>query len=1057
MKVHARFNPFEAETFRFEIARGQTVAEIVAACGPTVPTWFVFNGEVQVNGVPVPRPDWCRVVPAERDVITLHARFEGGGMGGGGTKNTIKIVAAIALIAAAAAISGGVLGPAAAGTIGTGLFGASFAAGGTGAALASLAVGVGASVLLATLTPPPLPLAKDEGVGQEQSSGGITANQLRPLDTLPAVLGKMRYSPPLLAPPYTLLTDASISVHAIVGLAGEYDKATLDASLLINGVSVDEFDKATLQVRYGTPADVPLTINNISVVEDPRNAELTNFVLEATAGSLNLMHQSDPDRDLPQWQYYKTAGDADEIRIRLNWIAGIGSADAPGEKGHMPIRVEIRKRGTVPWLKMPVTHFTDHKRGRAPVRKEIRLKFGTEPGGIRYNYGDNFEAIGVYYMTSQSSAWQYHAETYFQNTIPTDQIPVMTGNTTSGVTMSASAFNSGGPAWEAADNAATIAGWVANAGASLPQWIKVDFGAGNAKTIKSYLLSCGEPSAFHSWTLQGSNDDTNWTVIATVNNFTSWVTGGAFSPFWFQVDTPGNYRYYRVMITASGTDPAIRLADMQLALTDAPGNDFENYAPSSTNLFAKHANLINDGVEIYLDTATFPKGEYEVRVKRGLSDQVSSGVWDGRNYLVGGTSGLANFFDYYDNSGTWAVRRNQNSWGSQVIVEQFATQENVYPFDASIHTKGICMIAVEGESVKIDNLSAIFHSVVPIYSAAFDWTQDGKSSNPAALRRHVLLGQENALALPGEILNEEQHIEFFEHCAAEGHEFNAIVDGLSVAQVVQQIDAGGYGLGVYPSAQWGVIFDHDRSAEVPVQIFTPLNTRNMTVARDFAELPQAFRVQFSDEANDWNLVSPEPLVYMDGYNAGNTERIETLELPGFTNSAKAQARALFDIRQLYLRNAKYGFEIGIDGLVAERGDLVGLNHDVISRYHDFARIAVVTTSGGNVTGLGFEAQVDLGVAAGEVDSAMSAVIQLTDRTLRIKAVNEAAKTDTVSFVTPFAMPVDGDGVPLIVVGGVVGFGVVNTETKRCLVHTIEYVDLLHRRISLVDEAPALHA
>lgn len=1057
--VHAKFNPFEARSFHFRVASGQCVAQIVASCGDDVPSWFWFEGEVRINGEPILRKQWASFVPVADDIITLHAVIEGGGggKGGGGTKNTIITVAAIALLVGATLVSGGLLGPAAAGTIGTGLFGASFAAGGIGATLGGLALTVGAAALMMTLTPPPMPTAQaaEAEAGQEGKGAGISANTLRPLATLPAVLGKMRYSPPLLAPPYTTFDNNEITVHAIVGLAGEYDKATLDASLLINGVAIDEFDLATVQVRYGTPADVPLTICTDTVIEDRRGATLSNFVLGPKANTTLLAHQDDPDRDKPQWIYYKTAGEADEIRVRLLWPAGIGNITDITKQGHMPFRVEIRERGTSTWLRMPTFHFTDFKKGRQSLRKEIVLKFVDQfPGGAINSSTVDYEAFASYYRTAQGQSFEYISEAYFNNyPVPADNLPVMTGGTTSGVTITASNETAVRFAWHAADNS-NATWWQTTSGVAYPHWWKVQYPS--ARIIKSFairgVIGVGnEVFGFGQWTFQGSNDNVNWDILGTYDADDDNITWNEDDVFWFQVASPGSYLYYRFHITRNAGNTAsfiVNTPDIKLSLSDAQANRSDVGEDTDTNHdFPNHVDTTANGFIVYLHTGTFPKGEYELRIMRGLSADKAN--FNAVDYTQDGSVAEAMFFDYLLSGGTYEVT-TAPEWGSQVAVEQFATIEHVYPFDASIHTKGVCMIGIEGTSVTIDSLSAIFHSIVPIYNSATDWTTSAASSNPAALRRHVLLGRENALALPGEILNEPQHIAFYDQCVADDHVFNAIVDGLSVAQVVQQIDAAGYALAVYSSAQWGVIFEHDRSLEAPVQVFTPLNTRGLTVSRDFAKLPHGFRVQFLDETSDWEIVSPEPIVYMDGFDQSNAERIETLELPGFTNQAKAEARALFDIRQIYLRNAKYILEIGIEGLIAERGDLIGLNHDVISRYHDFARVKQINVSGGNVTGLVMEATIDLGVAAGEVDTAMAAVLQLNDRSVRIKPVNEQAATDTISFVTPFALPAE------LVEGCVVGFGVVNTETKRCLVHTIEYIDLLTRRIVLVDEAPGLH-
>ena len=109
----------------------------------------------------------------------------------------------------------------------------------------------------------------------------------------------------------------------------------------------------------------------------------------------------------------------------------------------------------------------------------------------------------------------------------------------------------------------------------------------------------------------------------------------------------------------------------------------------------------------------------------------------------------ANFFEYYlATDGRYKSRRGQFPFSSQILVEQFATIEHVYPFDESIHTKGVAMIAIEAESITVNSLSEIFNSVVPVYTDARDWSDDAATSNPAALRRHVLLGQETRSLFP---------------------------------------------------------------------------------------------------------------------------------------------------------------------------------------------------------------------------------------------------------------------------------------------------------------------
>jgi len=1038
--VHARFNPFAEHepAISFQVEQGRTIAEIVAAA-PGVPDHFWLAGEVRINGRRVVREQWSRIRPKpsqpERPiVITLHPVFHGGG-GGGSTKNIVTTVAAIALIAGATLVSGGLLAP---------VFGAAFLIGGIGASLTAAGLGIAATLLMSTLTPPAA--SKQDQDNRQLSNAGISQNPIKPMAALPVVLGRVRYSPPLIAPPYTTLENGVVYVHAVYGLAGYYSIDTDD--IMLNAVPIDEVTEAEYQVRDGAPSNVPITICDKTVIEKRNsNALLTNFVVEAKSSRSNiLVHQSNPDQDLPQWQLFKSAGIADEIRIRMFWPGGLQAGGTSPATAFVPIRVEIRRRGTSTWLKMPVTHFRSFRLNEQ-IRKEIRIKFQKRQGPAINDDADR-NAYAVYYKTGSGQAFEYTAESYFQNTSPADEIPVMTAATTSGVTMSASsAFDATlYAAWKAADSS-TSSLWEPLLNTLPGAWLQVQFAS--AKTILSYRLVSGSdadstfPSSPNTWKVLGSNNGSTFTEIASIANFTDFASNATQ---WFTIDSPGSYLYYRLEFTTNNGQPdeEVFVRDLILSTTTAPGSN-------TSAIFANNVNIHDDGVDFFLDPAVFPKDIYEVRVKRGFAG--NAGDFNKDNYAFESGFTQANFFEYVDAGSSpdrYYMQKAQSLITSETYLESFATVANDYPFHASIHQKGVAMIAVRAPSVNLESLSAIFHSIVPIWQAGV-WSTDAASSNPAALARHVLLStDQNAEALPGELLDEEAFQEFYDFCVAEGHEFNGVVDGLSVIEVFRQVLAAGYGGPDWPG-YWSVIWEFDRSAETPVQLFTPLDTRGLTVTKSFPRLPHALRPIFFDASDDFN-VNEASLVYMDGYDASNATRIEEMNYPGFTDAAKVAARALFDLRQMYLRPTKYSFEIGLAGLACRRGDLVMLAHDVISRYAAFGRIASIQRSGGNITGLTLEAKVDLSVAVGEIEETMAAGIQFNDRTTGTHAVNEKTVTDTITFVSPFADPGD-----ILTEGMTVGFGPVGSETRRMLVLWYEYADELTRRITLIDEAPGLHA
>jgi|WetSurSiteA1Bulk_404760.scaffolds.fasta_scaffold05608_2 hypothetical protein len=95
--------------------------------------------------------------------------------------------------------------------------------------------------------------------------------------------------------------------------------------------------------------------------------------------------------------------------------------------------------------------------------------------------------------------------------------------------------------------------WASSDG-TLPAWIKIDLGAGVTKRIGRYSIgragNDGGSAYITQWKLQGSNDDSNWTDIDSRTGETFSSPGQLRS---FDVTSPlsyGEFRYFRVYITA---------------------------------------------------------------------------------------------------------------------------------------------------------------------------------------------------------------------------------------------------------------------------------------------------------------------------------------------------------------------------------------------------------------------------------------------------------------------------------------------------------------------------
>ena len=135
-------------------------------------------------------------------------------------------------------------------------------------------------------------------------------------------------------------------------------------------------------------------------------------------------------------------------------------------------------------------------------------------------------------------------------------VPIMTSNTTpSGVVSASSQSSSGYEAYKAFDgDDATY--WVGGASTiGNYQWIKYDFG--QAVTVERFCIKVR--SNIIKAKIQGSNDDSTWVDLTTLNTYTTEtkITG--------YITNPASYRYYRVYgyVDTSESGKAVALYTVQ--------------------------------------------------------------------------------------------------------------------------------------------------------------------------------------------------------------------------------------------------------------------------------------------------------------------------------------------------------------------------------------------------------------------------------------------------------------------------------------------------------------
>lgn len=275
-------HPFAMERIDAKIAEGKTVDDIISELQPD--KFFSSYAHVYVNGEYIERECWCKKMPKAGDVVSIRMIPQGGG----GSKNPLRTVLALAVMAGTGFLASGatsILG-------GLSIFGfnvSGIVAGG---------VNLLGKLVLNAIAPPS---SSKYSSSKESATLFIQGarNKVNAFGRVPKVLGKHRFVPPLGALPYTEIVgdDQYLRMLFIWG----YGPLVI-SDLKIGETPIEEFDDVEIETRYGYEDDAAITLYSNSVLQDD-----LQIYLEQEDG----------------WVVRSTEEDADEISIDITFPNGL--------------------------------------------------------------------------------------------------------------------------------------------------------------------------------------------------------------------------------------------------------------------------------------------------------------------------------------------------------------------------------------------------------------------------------------------------------------------------------------------------------------------------------------------------------------------------------------------------------------------------------------------------------------------------------------------------------------------------------------------------------------
>jgi hypothetical protein len=961
---------------------GQTILDILLDI-PNLPPEVWTHGLVFLGEWEVPRNLWNKVKPKgnSRYILRICIRFRDGGGGEGGGKSIIGTIAAIALVIAVTAISGGAL---------TGIAGTTlFAAGSTSAALAAAGVAIVGSLAINALSPTP----SLGGAGETEDSDNVSSlgsaavrgNVLGAGKPIPFVAGKHRVSPPHIILPWSESVNDDQFVYTIVGLNG----AHLFEDIRVNGAPIEDFADIDYEVRDVVNDDTDITLITQQVYENQVNSEVSGHKIKDDATD-ELQNEDDPEIDYPQWHSARTRLDPDEVWLTFAWSTLIRQDDAGGTApGGMGVRMRIRKAGSSAWINLPEFHAQRER--PQPFRGIIKLVFEEPPTSLtRPDQAPSFPPWkAALFVTDTENDEDFAVDDYFDDTSTLFAQNVGQIDGTVIVYLDPEIFPKGiydiqvkrGYAYDA--NLFSFADYEYNSvvpyffshvPASSPPaireeqskipagmtwsavssvWDEYPLGekgisliAIKAKNVSINQLSVLATGYANTW------NGSDWNTFEPTQNPASWyrhlALGGQSVDTrivegqldddsleeWFEY-CESDGKYTESLLHFDGADASTTFTDETGKVWTASGDAQIDTAQSK---FGGASGLF-DGTGDYISTpdhADFTLGPQDFTIEA----QVRLNSLAATTGIAGHRGGAGNVDSSFSlvvlTNGTLEFRVYQGSGFVNANSSAGALAADGDFHHVALVRSGNTLISfVDGQ---VQASPAITGSVNP---CAEILVVGAHSSNGSGSLNGWI--DEFRLSVGIARWTENFTPPTAPYPFAPTRECNAFFSSeRSLTDVLRVIAATGNASNRI-SDKVGVVIDNDRSDESPIEAFTQRNSSGLAIRRAFPRLPDGLRIAFNDEDNDY---LPREIF---AYRKFPANIIEAIDYTGITNEASARDRATRDLRQLILRSALYQVGTDIQHLYCTKGSLVALAHDTLRRHTDSARILKADTSGGDIT------------------------------------------------------------------------------------------------------------
>lgn len=450
-----------------------------------------------------------------------------------------------------------------------------------------------------------------------------------------------------------------------------------------------------------------------------------------------------------------------------------------------------------------------------------------------------------------------------------------------------------------------------------------------------------------------------------------------------------------------------------------------------------------NGVRVTLNETDYPKQAYEWEVIRGLA--CSASTFFPATYVLG--SFVNSFFvSRYSPSATWIIPIDQGAYTSAVSLALATTVVNRQPCQRP-ETAIIGLKAV-GQSVK--NVTVIASRYVKDWDGV-GWNTETTTTNPASHYRQVLFDWLSYNGVDTDLISNADFVAWRQECIDRGYEVSALMAGESVLDNLARIATAGFARPRY-SDGFGVDFFRDRSAERPVQSFSP---RNATISIDWSmsAKPAGVRAKFQNETDGYK----DDEIQISNPVYSNSPRYNVVEYDSIANPELVYRRAYFDMLQMHYQGRRsITVDTAIEGLICERGDLVAVVTDLLNDNNSGTRIRSVI----DYTNFTIDQRIPVESTESIFDAdnmfALDDIFTVGEQSVCLISTPTGTEMRTIVAAEGDVIRVSGSLPSLDLVGAHVVIGPLSKFTNRCIVSEIQRQSEERAKIILLDEAPEIY-